>query len=366
MHSEYSKLLHETAFTSYMILKARNHSAPKSTVDMSESDLSLPDDESSFHPSDYSESSIDDRPVLVTTSAKGDKAISYQSPIQKFQPEVVSRPNPTDHVTRKVQNFNNINVSVSGSSGGSPWVDDTGSSSSTSSDASKSRILLSISERIRFDEARQRLKQAQKRPRSAPQNRVQHCDSSASVSTGRHPLKPIDVTDAHDILTATPFSEKVRYACQRYEDARCSAPVKSKEIFKIKNAAPKSRIIGVLPSIIEGQDLKMPDRNRNVKASARPVPPIVVPEFCCPADDISSLGGIVSYNKGNGSNHRSHSARGDENDLERGNTFIKSESESCATIGWIEQRTNLELCLLFSVATSSVALLALLTVISTR
>ena len=344
--------------------KARIKSDIKLRDDMSESDLSLPDDESSFHPSDYSESSVDDRPV--TTSARGGKATSYQYPMQKFQPEVISRPNPAERITRKIQNFNSINVTASGSSSGSPWVDDTGSSSSTSSDASKSRILLSISEQIRFDEARERLKQTQKRPYSTQKHRVQHYDSSASISTGKHPLKPIDVTDAQDILTAPHSLEKVRYTCQRYDDSIRSASLKTKEIIKVKNDTSKSRIIGVLPSLLEGQDLKIHDRKRNFKASDRNVPPIIVPEFCSPADDVSSLGDIFKFNKGNRSNHRSRSVSGDGIDLERRNTVITYENESCTTKGWIEQRTNLELCLLFSVASSFVALFALLTIIFAR
>ena len=331
---------------------------------MSESDLSLPDDESSFHPSDYSESSIDDRPV--TTSARRINAVNNRPSLQKFQPEVIPRQNPTEQVPQKVQNLSCINVSISGSSSGSPWVDDTGSSSSTSSDTSKSRILLSINEQIRFDEARERLKQAEKRPRSTKKIRVKNYDSSASVSTGRHPLKPIDVTDAHEILTVPPILEKVRFTRPQHEGSTSSASVKSKEIIKITNVTPKSRIIGVLPSISERRGLKIYEHNRNMQASARPVPPIVVPEFCSPDDDVSSLGGIFSYNRGSRSNHQSRSARGDENDLELGNTVSKYENESGTAIGWIEQRTNLELCLLFSVAMSSVTLFALLTFMFAR
>ena len=324
---------------------------------MSESDASLPDDDSSFHPSDYSESSIDDRQVAT----RRDRILTNQSPKQIFEPGAI----PVERVTRKAENFSSINLSISGSSGGSPWVDDTGSSSSTSSDTSKSRILLSISEQIRFDEARERLKQAQKRHRPPQKSRVQSFDSSASISTGMHPLKPIDVTDAHDVLRLPPILENLRCTHHRHEDSRNSR-LKSREILKIRNEPPKSRIVGISPSTLEGEDLKMFDRSRNSKTAARPVPPIVIPEFCCSVDDLSSLGVTFSYNKGNRPNHRSRLAHSDDNDLERGNVASKYESESSTTIGWIEQRTNLELFLLFSVATSSVALIALLTIIFSR
>ena len=329
---------------------------------MSESDLSLPDDESSFHPSDYSESSIDDRPV----ASRRDKQHTNQSTIQTFQPEVTPRLKPTERGNRKAQNCVSTDVSASGSSG-SPWVDDTGSSSSTSSDTSKSRILLSINEQIRFDEARERLRQAQKRPRSPQKSRVHSFDSSASVRTGKHPSKPIDVTDTHDVMKVSPILDKIRYMRHRHDDSTGSGSMKSREIIKIRNDTPKSRIVGILPSIIEGQGLNVYDRNRNSERTNRPVPPIVVPEFCSPVDDISSLGFTVSHsNKRSQRMSRNRLTSGENNDLELGNIVNKHENESSTTIGWIEQRTNLELCLLFSVATSGVALLALLTIIFAR
>ena len=328
--------------------------------DMSESDLSLPDDDSSFHPSDYSESSLDDRPVTKSRN----KMRPNLSPIRSIHSEDVHQLNPTKTLIRK---GGSINISASGSSSGSPWVDDTGSSSSTSSDASKSRILLSISEQIRFDEARERLKQSQKRTRSAQKNRGQTYDSSASVSTGKHPLKPIDVTDAHDTLMMPPILEKLRYTRQRYEVSTSSASMKSKEIVKIRNDVPTSRIVGVLPAISEGKNLKKTrDRNKGTNASSRSVPPIVVPEFCSPADDLSSLGVTFSYSKARMSNHRSRLECSDAIDIERGNANMKNENKSQNTTGWIEERTNLELCLIFSVAASFVALLALLIVIFAR
>jgi hypothetical protein len=147
-----------------------------------------------------------------------------------------------------------------------------------------------------------------------------------------------------------------------------STSVKSKDIIKIKSSTPKSRIVGVLPSILEGENLRVHNDIRNARASARSVPPIIVPEFCSPADDVSSLGGLVSHKnkKCTRSNHRCRSSHGDDNDLERGNVVSKHEPEPNSMMGWIEERTNLELCLLFSVATSFVTLLALLSIIFAR
>jgi hypothetical protein len=319
---------------------------------MSESDLSL--DESSFHISDYSTSTMEDASPRIITGNR--KKVYNATPIQTFKPEVVSRQVTMERRTRGSDSISNF--SLSGSSSGSPWVDDTGSSSRTT----ESEIFLSLKEQIRFDEARARLKATQKRPRSVPKRRIQHYDSSSSVCTGNDPTKPIDVTEANDISLVPAFLEHLRQKRQGNDESITPSKFRINEIVKDTKDIPKARIVGLLPSIVEGHEVKPQNRKKGVVT--RPVPPIIVPEFCIRDDEVSSLGATFSYVRAKGSHPRQQSKH--RVDLEHGITSSKCETDSEIGSGWIEKRTNLELFLIFLVASSSVVLIALVTIIFAR
>jgi hypothetical protein len=338
--------------------RSKYPSGDNSSIDSSELSLSL-DDESSFHLSDYSISTREDvSPRAPNTRIK----FSNISPHSRLDPKLVSPQVPNERIGEKNNNSTAFG-STGSSSSGSPWVDDSGSSSYASSNPSRLHVHANRNEEIRFDEARSRLTTIPNRPRkSAPKVMQPRSDSPSSVCTGKDPSKPIDVTGAQDISFVPSLLEQVRLA--RLARERSISTPSPRVEWAHKADVPNARIVGLRPSFVEATDLKSVDRNKKHLAMARPVPPVIVPEFCSQDDDISSLGPKLDSAKAILSHQRRHGKH--RGDLEYGIIMKKSDNDSRSSGGWIEHRTSLELCLIFSIAASLVALAAMLTFMFTN
>jgi hypothetical protein len=320
----------------------RDNRSRKEPSSIDSSALSL-EDESSFNLSDYSISSRDE---LSPGSSKCKRHhLSSHGKLGVVKNAVRSASTP-HHVTKI-----SAAISSTGSSSfssGSPWFDDSDSSSSTSS-IHDLKIMPSVWKRE--DPSRvfdvpptHGLTQTQKK---VP---LRRSNSASSVNTGMDPSKPIDLTSTPDIgIVPTSLLEHVR---------RSRVSMDSKDSL----LKAQARIVGIATSLQEvGRSKDFQPSMSSRKQSygmARPVPPMLIPEFCtAPDDDMSSLEANISDSKvlplhlHHGPKNHSNTAQ------QRVNARIADEENS---VGWIEQRTNMELCLIFSVATTLLALSILL------
>jgi hypothetical protein len=319
----------------------------QSSVDSSV--LSL-EEESSFHLSDYSISSRDE----FSPGSSNHKRKHTSSHVKFETSKNAVRPTSTPQLIPK----NSATKSSTGSSSfssGSPWFDDSDSSSSASSFHDLRRM---PSVWTREDPPRV-VDPPPQRVSTQIQNKIplRRSNSVSSVGTGMDPSKPIDLTSAPDIGILPP------HLLDHARMSRLSKESKSTLMMAQESSnLTKARIVGIVKPMQEAAKTMEFQTSAVAKKQpygiARPVPPILIPEFCtAPDDDMSSLEANISDAKELPINLRNVS-KNHYNSSSQRLTVLKADADS--SVGWIEKRTNMELCLIFSVATSLLALSILL------
>lgn len=329
-----------------------------SSVGSSEFDISL-DDSSSIHCSDYSRSTFGDESQRV----REDELL-----LSRLQNELLESIPRQGQVDRTQKTCSNTQASSSGSSSGSPWVDDTDSSSCTSSKTPLSSQCRSATEARRFDEARSRMVAQQQRRRARPPlpvTRPPRDESPSSVRTGKDPSKPIDVTGSPDTPIVPSILDQVRQArLAKATQAKLNNP--RREIVSFSAVLPTARIVGLVPQRIELTNIEPIERHQSRVAVKHTVPHVVVPALRSRDDDgVSTMGGTfpdfqtMHYHQ---RHHRNH--RGDiEHGISKANAARKRSvdaDDSRCSGGWLCRRTDLELCLICTVVSALVTLGVLL------
>jgi hypothetical protein len=322
------------------------------SVESSEYAISL-DDSSSIHSSDYSRSSLDEDSTTVGGSTVAESELSLIG-------EGKSESTPRRALIEQTAAYH-IGQPSTGSSSGSPWVDETDSSSCTSSQSPLSSHYNNGIERRRFEEARSRLlAQQQRAPRPSrsvrpPPPLPPRAESPSSVCTGKDPSKPIDVTGSPNVSFAPSILEQVRQA--RLEAKRIKS--QKQDLF-----LPTARIVGIAPQRREISKVEPVEWNKACVAVKHTVPH-VVPIFHSPDDDVSSMGGTFPDFRAMLYLHRHHKSH--RGDVEHGapkhvaaqkRTLDASDPVSLG--GCLAQRTDLELFLICLVVAALVTLVILL------
>ena len=299
--------------------------------------LSL-EEESSFHLSDYSVSSREEISPASTKAKRKHKEVQISARSTTLHPNLGG-------------NSTAISSTGSSSSSESPWFDVSDASTESSSYAtSRLRTVWKKEETVQSAAAPQ-LRVALPVPPRVPMRRS---NSASSVGTGMHPSKPIDLTEAKDVSSSSCLAPSIPGQSRREQ-------LKSTEKFDISQA----RIVGLAPQTAKACQPSMVLKKGQPLSMARPVPPVVIPEFCTVDDDVSSLEANVTDSRALPPYSRLHGKRSHLiDDAERGMNIrtVDSDTDSENSRGWIEERTNMELCLIFLVAVTLIALSILLTI----
>lgn len=329
-----------------------------SSVESSKYNISL-DDLSSIHSSDYSQSSADEKSVLRSVATIDDSLLS------RLTLEVINSINKS--VTSEMGRANS--TGSSSSSTGSPWVDETDSSSSESSNSLPSQWA-NRPGKHKFDAARNRMIEQQRHHRTqSPATRSRRNprdESPSSVRSGMDPSKPIDVTGALDLPTSHHMLEQVRQARLLKATRSSGRDVGNSLVCTRPTASATARIVGI---VSKGQETKRADTKSDQIPSMQLSPRVsrvLVPVSRPDHDNLSSICGTVGDFRPSFQHERPHSFL--SNDMECGIRQVdrkKRKLQDCTdsnnTKGWIEQRSDLELCLMCLVVSSS-ATLAILVV----
>lgn len=364
---------------------------------------------SSIHSSDYSKSSLDEESATVDDSTIDDESESSPANEDVSKPSAHRR-HPAEWT---IESRGTLQGSSTGSSSGSPWVDDTDSSSSESTQSPISSHYKSGSERCIFEEARSRLRSQQQRlaKRSPPMCRPPRDVSPSTLCTGRDPSKPIDVTGTPDILVAPSILEQVRQVrrgqAAKWESYHHRSDFVSSSILehvshartdmvasmktrrsdnveptlleqvrqarldkggrvkshRIDVAIPTARIVGLARREINTIE---PTEQYNARIMVKHTIPHVVPIHPSNDDEVSTMGGTFPGFKSMFYIHRHHH-QNNRGDVEQGalelNVAQKRNPEATdlkRTGSWLAHRTDLEIFLICLVVASFVTLIVLL------
>jgi hypothetical protein len=326
-----------------------------SSIGSPEYNISL-DDSSSIHSSDFSKSSS-----LVDDSTADDSKLSRlrDEVLRSLARRDESQLRPTSSRSQ---------ASSTGSSSGSPWVDDSDSSSCTSSRTSLSSLYRNGIERLQFDEARSRMIAQQKLRRARPPLQLPRPPSRgvspSSVSTGKHPSKPIDVTGKPDVPVASSLIEQVRQARLARAAGQAKTCNPRRESILVPLVKGNARIVGLVPRHSEVTNIEPVERHQARVAVKHTVPHVVFPKSR--SDEVSTMGGTFPDFKATLYQPR-HPNR-NLVDMERGRPKASGatrqetvDTDHSRTFGrWLGRRTDLELCLICLVVSSLVTVAILL------
>jgi hypothetical protein len=387
----------------------------ESSVDSSICGISM-DDSSSIHSSDYSRSSAEDNSTLKEDSETLDDSL-----LSRLSEEILEEIQRTSQSEWPLNSETKRTCSTgsSSSTSGSPWLDDDDVSDSSSC-SSKERLAQSTPyksriERRQFDEARLRMiehqqtQQAKAHQRQAvaakPSHRRRQRDvspSSSSIRTGMDPSKPIDVTNrtldddytipiSHRILEQVRHARLIKAAQSKYKQPRkdlAATPSAAATAAPAVRSSPQEapRIVGLASQQLPGT-LKAAVSMRADEMRCGPKPPIVkytVPHMGVPAtirpqredlvygDTVSSIGGTCGEYRPTFHDKKrlKDGFVGCSRDIEQGRTrhvaapvnnmpSTKHDPRNTSGDGWLNRRSDLELCLM-GLVMSSLATLSVL------